>query len=205
MNFDSIDQAILALFIMCTNEGWVNFMNQANDSEGIGLEPIRNSNSGFQVLFIIYMIFGSLFITNLFIEVVINTFDKEKKAVDRNDRLTSFQKEWIRLQLKCYEVQPIAKINTDFFLRKISIKIVQHEYFDPFIMLCIVLNAIVLGLVFKNISMEFYQLLDQGQNILTLIFVIECVLKLIAYQKVYFLNGWNNFDFVVVLTGIIGF
>jgi len=36
------------------------------------------------------MIFGSLFITNLFIEVVINTFDKEKNKIDRNFMLTNF-------------------------------------------------------------------------------------------------------------------
>jgi voltage-dependent calcium channel L type alpha-1D len=75
---------------MCTTEGWVAFMNLAVDSIGIGMQPIRNQNPIYQYLFIIYMIFGSLFITNLFIEVVINTFDKEKKAIDRNDRVTSF-------------------------------------------------------------------------------------------------------------------
>ena len=70
-------------------------MNMATDSIGIGIQPIRNANPFYQYIFIVYMIFGSLFITNLFIEVVINTFDKEKKAIDRNDRLTTFQKEWI--------------------------------------------------------------------------------------------------------------
>jgi hypothetical protein len=57
---------------------------------GIGIQPVRNANPVYQYVFIIYMIFGSLFITNLFIEVVINTFDQEKKAIDRNYRLTKF-------------------------------------------------------------------------------------------------------------------
>jgi hypothetical protein len=91
------------------------------------------------------MIFGSLFITNLFIEVVINTFDKEKKAIDRNDRLTAFQNEWIELQLKCYSVSPEAKINSTFIIRTLSFQIVEYKYFDPFIMLVILLNAGVLG------------------------------------------------------------
>ena len=34
--------------------------------------------------------------------------------------------------------------------------------------------------------------------------MIECLLKLIAYQRSYFKNGWNNFDFVVVVGGIYG-
>ena len=37
------------------------------------------------------MMFGALFILNLFIEVVINTFDKEKNKLDMNYMLTAFQ------------------------------------------------------------------------------------------------------------------
>jgi hypothetical protein len=82
INFDDIPNALLTLFIMTTTEGWVVFMNDAVDSRGIGLQPQRGENPMYQYVFIMYMIFGSLFITNLFIEVVINTFDKEKRAID---------------------------------------------------------------------------------------------------------------------------
>ena len=75
VNFDSIFESVSALFIMSTNEGWVDFMNQAVDSINIGMEPKRGNNPNFHYIFIAYMIFGSLFITNLFIYVVINTFD----------------------------------------------------------------------------------------------------------------------------------
>jgi hypothetical protein len=44
----------------------------------------------YKAFFILFMIFGAMFITNLFIEVVINTFDKEKKKIDRNFVLTEF-------------------------------------------------------------------------------------------------------------------
>ena len=112
INFDSILNAIIALFTMSTTEGWVNFMNNAVDAVGIGLEPQQGKNVYFYYLFIVYMIFGSLFITNLFIEVVINTFDQEKSKIDRNFMLTNFQKEWIQVSLKCYEHQPNTKVNT---------------------------------------------------------------------------------------------
>ena len=71
----------------------------------------------YQYIFIVYMIFGSLFITNLFIEVVINTFDKEKQKIDRNFKLSYFQKEWIFVQLKCYELQPNTQVNTTSSIR----------------------------------------------------------------------------------------
>ena len=76
IHFDNIISAIFALFTMSTTEGWVTVMNGAVDSVGIGMQPKRDNNPLFKYIFILYMIFGSLFITNLFIEVVINTFDK---------------------------------------------------------------------------------------------------------------------------------
>ena len=110
VNFDSITDSAKALFIMSTNEGWVEFMNQAVDSTSIGMEPKRSNNPQFQYVFIAYMIFGSLFITNLFIYVVINTVEEEKSKIDRNYLLTNFQKEWIQVQLKCYQITPRTKV-----------------------------------------------------------------------------------------------
>ena len=37
----------------------------------------------------------------------------------------------------------------------------------------------------------------------TIIFIIEAVLKLIAYGKSYFENSWNKFDFFVVSSSIL--
>lgn len=80
----------MVLFTMSTTEGWVTVMNNAVDAVGIGMQPKEGHNLFFRYIFILYMIFGSLFITNLFIEVVINTFDKEKNKIDRNFMLTDF-------------------------------------------------------------------------------------------------------------------
>jgi hypothetical protein len=112
INFDDIPNALLALYTMSTTEGWVIFMNEAVDSRGIGLEPKTGSNPFYKIIFIIYMVFGSLFITNLFIEVVINTFHTKKRQLDRNYALTNFQNEWIQLQIKCYNAKPETKIYT---------------------------------------------------------------------------------------------
>ena len=37
INFDNIGDSILTLFIMSTNEGWVEIMNYAVDSAGVGM------------------------------------------------------------------------------------------------------------------------------------------------------------------------
>ena len=98
------------------------------------------------------MIFGSLFITNLFIEVVINTFDKEKNKIDRNFMLTEFQKEWIQVQLKCYEHNPKTQIYTESSLRRFCLAIVNYKHFEPIIIILILLNACVLTFVWVDID-----------------------------------------------------
>ena len=90
LHFDDLLNSVMVLFTMSTTEGWVTVMNNAVDAVGIGMQPKQGHNIFFRYIFILYMIFGSLFITNLFIEVVINTFDKEKNKIDRNFMLTEF-------------------------------------------------------------------------------------------------------------------
>jgi voltage-gated sodium channel type II alpha len=37
----------------------------------------------------------------------------------------------------------------------------------------------------------------------TIIFIIEAVIKITAYKKVYFQDGWNRFDFFIVVVSVI--
>jgi hypothetical protein len=46
-------------------------------------------------------------------------------------------------------------------------------------------------------------LLTFSNTIFTIIFILEAVLKLIAYGDTYFKNSWNQFDFFVVVSSIV--
>ncbi len=37
-----------------------------------------------------------------------------------------------------------------------------------------------------------------------IIFTLEAIVKILAYDKMYFIDGWNIFDFVIVIGTIIG-
>lgn len=54
----------------------------------------------------------------------------------------------------------------------------------------------------ENLTPSFAFFLNFTGYIFTAIFLVECVLKLIAYGKTYFNNSWNKFDFVVVSSSI---
>ena len=79
MNFDNAMSAMNSLFLMMQGEGWTDTMYKAMDSTGIGLEPITNNKAYFLSFFVAYMIVGALFISNLFVGVVIDNFNKIKE------------------------------------------------------------------------------------------------------------------------------
>lgn len=71
-------------------------------------------------------------------------------------------------------------------------------------MFFIILNTLVLALVNINNTRIFLKTQDVSETVFLFIFAIECVLKLIAYRKVYFYENWNVFDFIIVCGSIIG-
>lgn len=88
---------MLTFLAMLTKEGWVTFMIQAVDTVDVGMEPKRNSSMIFYVVFLVYIVFVSQFLANLFIEVTIATYDRQRKIIDRDSNLTEFQHEWINI------------------------------------------------------------------------------------------------------------
>ena len=65
-----------------TTEGWIDVMNAGVDSvapvDGIQQQPIEHNNDVYMVYFLFYMIFGSQFILNLFVGVIMDNFNKIK-------------------------------------------------------------------------------------------------------------------------------
>lgn len=72
------------------------------------------------------------------------------------------------------------------------------NWFDIFIMACIVLNMFQMAVVFENSSAFYNSMLDNINYFFTTVFAIECVLKLISFGSTYFQTAWNLFDFFVV-------
>jgi len=54
----------------------------------------------------------------------------------------------------------------------------------------------------EGMSPEVAFVLKLSNYIFTLIFFTEAVLKLVAFGSSYFKNGWNKFDFFVVVSSI---
>ncbi|XP_021360506.1 sodium channel protein 1 brain-like isoform X2 [Mizuhopecten yessoensis] len=75
--------------------------------------------------------------------------------------------------------------------------------FDLFITVCIVLNTVFMAVEHHGMSDELKEVLRIANYIFTSIFTFECVVKLTALSKFYFDNGWNVFDFVIVIASLV--
>lgn len=81
---------------------------------------------------------------------------------------------------------------------------IERDIVQSFIAFIIVLNAIILGLQTKaDLSTELYNLLELMDIICLGIFVVELIIKMIAYNKRFIFNSWNLFDFVIVVGSIV--
>lgn len=79
---------MVTMFGMMSTEGWLEVMWSAVDSTNIHQVPRRDNNMIFILFFSFFMVVGSLFILNLFVGVVINTFNIEKEKLSRNNLIT---------------------------------------------------------------------------------------------------------------------
>jgi len=81
--FDNTIVATRTLFEMMSTEGWLDVMNRGIDSVGAvdnePMQPKKNNSSMPIIYFVIFMIFGSQFILNLFVGVIMDNFNKIKE------------------------------------------------------------------------------------------------------------------------------
>ena len=73
-----------------------------------------------------------------------------------------------------------------------------------FILGCIILNTVCLALSWYGRPDRVSLVLDVLNYIFTVIYTVEFAIKLNAYRKDYFSDGWNVFDFVIVVSAWAG-
>jgi len=77
-----------SLFVIQT-VSWIKTMWAAVDSWGIEMEPIRDKNKVSIVYFFILVIIFAFFVLNLFVGVIVSTFNQEKELLGKNFLLTN--------------------------------------------------------------------------------------------------------------------
>lgn len=87
-DFDNIGNAILSLFIVSTTAGWADLMYRAAAITDIDINPIPKTNIYYTLFFVLFIIIGSFFMLNLFVGVIISSFNDQKLSYGKNFLLT---------------------------------------------------------------------------------------------------------------------
>nr|CAD7424705.1 unnamed protein product [Timema monikensis] len=207
MNFDHVGKAYLCLFQVATFKGWIQIMNDAIDSREIGKQPIRETNIYMYLYFVFFIIFGSFFTLNLFIGVIIDNFNEQKKKAGGSLEMfmTEDQKKYYNAMKKMGSKKPLKAIPRPRWKpQAIVFEIVTNKKFDMIIMLFIGLNMLTMTMDHYQQSDSFSNVLDYLNMIFIVIFSSECLMKIFALRYHYFKEPWNLFDFVVVILSILG-
>ncbi|KAK3595510.1 hypothetical protein CHS0354_021609 [Potamilus streckersoni] len=112
INFDNVLNSYLALFQVATYKGWVDIMNDAIDIMGLDQQPEREVSIYFYLYFVLFIIFGSFFTLNLFIGVIIDNFNQQKKKAGGSLEMfmTEDQKKYYKAMKRMAAKSPIKAI-----------------------------------------------------------------------------------------------
>ncbi|XP_035662329.1 sodium channel protein type 4 subunit alpha B-like isoform X1 [Branchiostoma floridae] len=211
INFDNVGQAYLVLFQVATFKGWIEIMADAVDVRGVGMQPDRETSLYFYLYFVVFIIFGSFFTLNLFIGVIIDNFNAQKKCMIREGGesedlfMTEDQKKYRKAMKKLGSKnakkaipRPTNCVQGWFYDTALNQK------FDITIMVFICLNMVSMMIEHYRQSDKLKEALELINIIFIAVFTFEAVLKIIGQRWYYFKQPWNIFDFVVVVMSLLG-
>ncbi|XP_057712848.1 sodium channel protein type 4 subunit alpha B-like isoform X2 [Corythoichthys intestinalis] len=206
VNFDNVGLGYLSLLQVATFKGWMEIMHAAVDSRGVEEQPIREINLYMYLYFVVFIIFGSFFTLNLFIGVIIDNFNQQKRKMSGQDIfMTEEQKKYYNAMKKLGSKKPQKPIpRPTNVLQAFFFDLVSKQAFDIMIMMLIIVNMLTMMVETDEQSDRMESILNKINLVFIVIFTAECLIKIFALRCYFFTVAWNIFDFVVIILSIVG-
>uniref|UniRef100_A0A4W6C9C6 Sodium channel protein n=1 Tax=Lates calcarifer TaxID=8187 RepID=A0A4W6C9C6_LATCA len=206
VNFDNVGLGYLSLLQVATFKGWMEIMHAAVDSRGVEEQPIREINLYMYLYFVVFIIFGSFFTLNLFIGVIIDNFNQQKRKMSGQDIfMTEEQKKYYNAMKKLGSKKPQKPIPRPAnVLQAFFFDLVSKQAFDIMIMMLIIVNMVTMMVETDEQSDRMESILNKINLVFIVIFTTECLIKIFALRCYFFTVAWNIFDFVVIILSIVG-
>ena len=205
-NFDHVGQAMMSLFVIATMDGWVELAHRGMDAREVDFQPEKNYAPANVLFFVAFVLLGSLFWVNILLGVLIDRYRRIAAVVGDMNFVTEGQQRWaeaLKMKQKQNEVvhgEKAAAEEPRFFIRKYLFRFVSHRYFEVYILFCIAANVAIMAAQHEGQSESFTSFGETMNVVFTVIFILECSLKVGALTfKGYLKDPWNRFDFVIVV------
>ncbi|KAJ1639567.1 Ion transport protein-domain-containing protein, partial [Pavlovales sp. CCMP2436] len=204
-NFDSLPSASLLLFEMSGLEGWPDVMFMGIDAVGVGVAPVRGHNTVAAIYFMGWVVVGAFFVLNLFIGVIVDTFNEIKKHDGDTLFMTPEQQAWTRALAMMLKASAITRASRpDSGCRQPVYDLVTHPAFEVGVMGLILANTLCMAVDSYDKGPLLSHALTLANWVFTGAFFLEAVLKLTAFGPgKYLASAWNRFDLLIVLGSLL--
>ena len=214
-NFDSLGPAMLCLFEIFALEAWPDILLALVDATDVYHGPKANTQTVFAVwLFVIMIMLGAFFLLNLFVGVIVTAYNEVKADDGEEDQETEtaarHERMWTKDLVELVAMaEPQKLVYLDFKYRGPFMQLTSARWFEPAVMLIIVMNVAVMGI--DTVDEETGQTPDALRQVVEYInifftysFAVEMIVKLISYApKAYFKEPWNIFDFIITNVSLV--
>ncbi|XP_068100253.1 voltage-dependent T-type calcium channel subunit alpha-1H isoform X2 [Hyperolius riggenbachi] len=204
-NFDNLGQALMSLFVLSSKDGWVNIMYDGLDAVAPDIQPIRNYNPWMLLFFISFLLLVSFFVLNMFVGVVVENFHKCRQHQEAEEARRREEKRLRRLDKKRRKAQKRPYYADYSPSRRYIHAMCTSHYLDLFITFIIGINVITMSMEHFAQPKSLEDALKYCNYFFTVVFVLEALLKLIAFGfRRFFKDRWNQLDLAIVLLSIMG-
>lgn len=179
-NYDDVLAAMLTLFTVQTGEGWPSVLQHSMDSTFEDLGPLPRFRMEMSLFYIIFFIVFPFFFVNIFVALIIITFQEQGEKELEEGEIDKNQKSCIDFAIQAKPLQRYMPKDKDSFKYKIW-KVVVSTAFEYFIMVLIVCNTILLMMKTYNESETYKYTLRYLNHTFTTLFALECLLKIVAF------------------------
>ncbi|XP_049884570.1 voltage-dependent calcium channel type A subunit alpha-1 isoform X5 [Pectinophora gossypiella] len=179
-HYDNVATAMLTLFAVQTGEGWPQVLQNSMAATYEDRGPIQNFRIEMSIFYIVYFVVFPFFFVNIFVALIIITFQEQGEAELQDGEIDKNQKSCIDFTIEARPLERYMPSKRASFKYKVW-RIVVSTPFEYFIMTLIVLNTLLLMMKYYNQNDLYADVLKYSNMGFTGMFSVETVLKIIAY------------------------
>ncbi|KAI5610402.1 voltage-dependent R-type calcium channel subunit alpha-1E isoform X6, partial [Silurus asotus] len=201
-HYDNVIWALLTLFTVSTGEGWPQVLQHSVDVTDEDQGPSRGNRMEMSIFYVIYFVVFPFFFVNIFVALIIITFQEQGDKMMEECSLEKNERACIDFAISAKPLTRYMPQNRHTFQYRLWHFVVSPS-FEYTVLTMITLNTIVLMMKYYSAPPVYDAVLKHLNTAFTVLFSVECVLKILAFGFVnYFRDTWNIFDFITVLGSI---
>ncbi|KAM3188467.1 hypothetical protein ACTXT7_000164 [Hymenolepis weldensis] len=195
-NYDNVFYAMLTLFTVTTGEGWPGVLKNSMDATHQNQGPIEDYQQRMAIFYITFFVVFPFFFVNIFVALIIITFQKQGENELIDLELDKNQKRCVDFAINAHPLCRYMPKNKRSWKYRIW-RLVVSTPFEYYIMVMIALNTLILMMkyhrqerrpsVATNIDTaqqnyhNYCNTLIFLNSAFTIMFSVECILKIMAF------------------------